>query len=146
MAKSLLDRNSPEWKLTEHITALVNAMFGRRLRPSRNLHSAICSAVDHGYSHDELRIVFWVARCLTGDCWLKNALQRDLLPHVALRFKGGTNPSTGKPAVQWLDDMNARIDETNPVMVYHVLKRLPDELREGERELLQRMEVNIEDP
>lgn len=137
---------SESWKLTEHLTRFTNLVFGRKLRASRALHDAVVSAEESGYTHDEMRLAFWVARCISGETWLKTALQKDQLsPDIVLRHKGHTNPKTGQPAKRWLDELVSRANETNPLLVGAVLSKLPADMIEGERELLTRMEVAFEE-
>lgn len=146
MAKKLLhDPESESWKLNERLTRFTNAAFGRRLRPSRSLHEAIISAEEAGYTHDEMRLAFWVARCIAGEGWLKVALQKDLSPEIVLRHKGHTNPKTGQPARRWLDDLVSRANETSPALVGGVLRKLPPDMNSDERDLLLRMEVPFEE-
>ena len=134
-------KDDEHWKLAEHITRFVNNAFGRRLRPSRALYDAIRAAAESGYSSDEMRTAFWVARCLSGDQWLKEVLQNDMSPEIVLRHKGGINPKTGSPSKRWLDELLARASETNSSLVVAILGRLPEDMRAGEDELLDRMEV-----
>jgi hypothetical protein len=103
------------------------------------------SAIESGYTHDELRLAFWVARCISGETWLKSALMKDLSPDIVLRHKGHTNPKTGQPAKRWLDELTSRANETNPILVGAVLQKLPAEMIDDERELLKRMEVAFEE-
>lgn len=138
-----IDKSSREWKLTEHLTRFVNEVFGRRLRPSRAVFDAVVDALDAGYDADELRIAFWAARCLKGE-WIGSELQSSLPAHVVLRFHGGMNTTTGKPAVRWLDDLSSRAPEMNSRLVGIVLDTLPEDMRESERELLKRQGVTIE--
>lgn len=148
MAKKLSapEADSESWKLTEHITRFTNVVFGRKLRASRALHDAVVSAEESGYTHDEMRLSFWVARCISGETWLKTALQKDQLsPDIVLRHKGHTNPKTGQPAKRWLDELTSRANETNPLLVGAVLNKLPPDIIDGERELLTRMEVAFEE-
>lgn len=138
-------RDDETWQLNEHVTRFINAAFGRKLRPSRALHDAICAAIESGYSHDEIRIAFWVARCASGVAWIKDRMMAgDADTEIVLRHKGGMNPSTGKPAKRWLDDLLSRASETNPSLVNGVLTRLPKEMIDGERDLLRRMEVLVD--
>lgn len=145
MAKKIApNRDSEEWQLTEHVTRFVNETFGRRLRPSRALYDAIHAAIESGYSPQEIRLVFWVARCIAGDLWMKEALSRDLPPEIALRHKGATNPKTGNPARRHLDELLARASETNAVMVSRILQKLPEDMRDSETALLKEMEVPLD--
>jgi hypothetical protein len=137
--------DDPSWALADRCTKFFNVAFGRKLRTSRALRDAVFSALEAGYSEDDVRIAFWVARCLSGEGWLKDALQGDMSPDVILRFKGGTNPTTGKPAKRWLDELTSRASETKPLMVGNVLARLPQDMIEEERALLGRMSVSIEE-
>lgn len=133
-------------KLTEHLTTFVNSAFGRRLGilgPSRSLYDAVSSAIDDGYTKDECRIAFWVARCLPGNEWIKTELQATLPPEIVLRHCGNTNPVTGKPAVRWLDDLLARAGEINPTLAFAVWRGLPQEMREGEREILSQIGIEV---
>lgn len=136
------DSQDELWKLTEHITRFVNVAFGRRLRPSRSLYDAVKAAFESGYTNEEMRLAFWVARCLVGDQWIKEVLAHDMTPELVLRHKGGINSRTGIPAKRWLDEMLARAGETNPTIVEAVVKNLPDDMRDGEVSLLNTMEVN----
>lgn len=140
-----------DWALTRHLTAFVNAAFGRRLRPSLSLYDAVRAAVEAGYTGDEIRLAFWVARC-GNDAWLKDALRADgvtdqrgrtyhMGPDVVLRHKGGLNTMTGNAAKRWLDDLLSRASETSPALVAAILRELPAEMRPDELSLLQRMEV-----
>jgi hypothetical protein len=143
------DRTSPEWKLTEHITKFANVAYERRLRPSRALYDAICSAKESGYSDDEMRMAFWVARTVRlseadmigGVAWLKTSLMAHGSMELVLRHKAGLNPATGVPAKRWLDELLSRIDETNPNVIRAILLQLPEEMQAGEEGLFKRMEV-----
>lgn len=143
------DRDSELWKLNVHLTRFVNVVFGRKLRPSLALYDAIVSAESAGYTHDDMRLAYWVARCIVGDGWLKSTLQamgdNALSPDILLRHHGGINPKTGQPAKRWLDELVSRASETNPMLVGSVLGRLPEDMIEGERELLRRNEVPFEE-
>lgn len=146
MKKTLpFDVESEEWKLTERLTRFTNAAFGRKLRPSRSLYEAVLSAAESGYTFDEMRLAFWVARCISGEGWLKGALQNDLSPEIVLRHKGHQNPKTGQPAKRWLDELTSRASETNAALIGAILTKLPADLIEEERALLKRMEVPIEE-
>lgn len=134
-------RNEEAWALTEHVTRFFNSAFNRNLGPSRAIYDAVVGALEAGYSRDELRVAFWVARCVTGDAWMKDALQNDMFPDIVLRFKGGMNTKTGVPAKRWLDELTSRAGETNPVLVGAILDRLPPEMRAGEVELLTRNQI-----
>lgn len=145
MKPLLHDPESETWKLTERLTRFTNAAFGRRLRPSRALHEAVVSAVESRYTFDEMRLAFWVARCISGEGWLKTALQEDLSPDIVLRHKGHVNPKSGQPARRWLDELISRANETNPTLIGAVLRRLPADMIEEEAALLKRMEVPYEE-
>lgn len=138
----------PVWKLAEHLTTFVNLVFGRRLRPSRAFYEAIADALDEGgYTDAELRLAFWVARCLP-EYWMKSALSEDMSPDIVLRFKGGMNAQTGKPSKKWLDELLSRASETNPTIVGKVLEKLGETptgaaMVDGERDLLKRMGVAV---
>ncbi len=125
----------------EHLTRFVNAVYGRKLSGSLGFYESIVSAIDHGYTEDEIRIAFWVVRCLPGDSWLRAKLQEGLAPAIVLRHQGGINRVTGSEAKRWLDDMVSRRLEMHPSVVGSVLRKLPDDLREGEEALLKRMEI-----
>lgn len=135
----------PLWILTVKITRFMNVAFGRRLRPSRAMYDAIVSATEAGYTEEEIRIAYWTARCIAGDVWLKEALSKDLSPEIVLRHHGGINPKTGQPAKRWLDDMISRVGETNRVLIAQVYKKLPDDMKEEERKLLEEMNVAWDD-
>lgn len=146
--KELFNKESDSWLLNVHITKFVNAVFGRKGRPSLAMYDAILSAEEAGYSHDDMRLAFWVARCLPGDEWLAKNLHMDgakLDPELVLRHHGHINPKTGNPAKRWLDHLTSRADETNPMLVGAVLRKLPPDMIDGERELLQRMKVALEE-
>ena len=139
-------RDEESWSLNEHVTRFVNAAFGRRLRPSRALYDAVRAARESGYTGDECRLAFWVARCVSGDFWIKERLTAaEIGPEIILRHKGGINNQTGKPAKRWLDDLLSRASETNPRLVSEVLIRLPEDMQDEERQLLERMDV-VYDP
>jgi len=122
------------------IVRFFNAAFGRRSTGSRELVDALASALADGYTEDEIRVAFWVARCVTGKAsWLSEQLRADLLPHIVLRHAGRLNTVTGKEAKRWLDDLLARRLEVNTTMVKSLLAGLPEDMREGEIELLTRM-------
>lgn len=142
------DKESTEWALTEHITTFANVAFERKLRPSRALYDAILSAKEDGYTDDEIRIVFWVARSVSvvgdelgGVAWLKNSLMNHGSLELVLRHKGRINPITGVAAKRWLDDLLSRIDETNPNVLYAILGQLPNDMRQDEMALFERMGV-----
>lgn len=132
--------------LAPHITRFFNVAFGRKTRPgSRLLVDGIFDALKDGYSEDEIRIAFWVARCVTGKAaWLSEALRADLLPHIVLRHHGRLNNVTGKEAKRWLDEMLERLPESNVGMMKSLHGMLPEDMRPGERELLARMGVNVD--
>lgn len=132
--------------LAPHITRFFNVAFNRKTRPgSRLLVDGIYDALRDGYSEDEVRIAFWIARCVTGKAaWLSEALRADLLPHIVLRHHGRLNNVTGKEAKRWLDEMLERLPEANQSMMRSLFTALPEDMRPGERELLARMGVTIE--
>ena len=122
------------------IVRFFNAAFGRRTTGSRELVDALTSALADGYTEDEVRVAFWVARCVTGKAaWLSEQLRADLMPHIVLRHAGRLNTVTGKEAKRWLDDLLARRLEVNTTMIKSLLSALPDDMREGEADLLMRM-------
>lgn len=149
MARAQGLRNEFAWKLNEHLVKFVNAAFGRILRPSRTLYDAIVSALEAGYTEDDLRLAFWCARCISGPLWVKDALMSGYdkgpaaSPDHVLRFKGGMNTTTGAPAKRWLDDLVSRAGEVNPITVEMILKSLPQDMQEEERKLLERTGVPI---
>lgn len=132
--------------LADHVTKFFNVAFGRKTRPgSRLLVDGVYDALKDGYSPDEIRIAFWVARCVTGKAaWLSEALRADLLPHIVLRHHGRLNNVTGKEAKRWLDEMLERLPEASTAMMKSLYAILPDDMKQGERELLARMGVQIE--
>jgi len=134
--------------IADSIIRFVNPAFGRRLSVSRSLCDAIRSALDDGYSPDEIRSVFWVARSLPGEVWIKNALSIDwhnpIPPEMALRHHGGVNPVTGVPAKRWLDELLSRRLETNPQLIGVVLESLPTAIIDTEKPLLERMNIPFE--
>ena len=128
--------------LAKHLIEFFNVAFDRRVRGSKEFREAVSSALSSGYSSDEIRLVFWVARCSTGKAsWLGEQLRHDLLPHIVLRHHGRLNNVTGKEAKRWLDDLLARAGEANEFMIKALYERLPPELQEGEKELLERMDM-----
>jgi hypothetical protein len=130
------------WRLTEHITWFVNIAFVRKLRPNRALCDSIRAALESGYSEDEIRLAFWVSRCIAGDHWLKQKLiEHAVMPELVLRHKGGINIKTGAPAKRWLDELLACAQETNPALIAAILRRIPDDAREGETAMLKRVNV-----
>lgn len=134
------------WQLTVHVTTVINVLFDRKLRPSRAMHDAIRDALEAGYSTDEVKVSFWVARCIAGDVWLKQKLlSREASPELVLRHKGGINTTTGAPAKRWLDEMLSRASETNGPLVAASLDRLPPGVQEKEREMLTRMDIMFGD-
>jgi len=138
-------KDSASWKLMEHVTRFSNHAWSRQLRSSRSLASAIESALEDGYSEDEVRLAFWCARCVIHDNWLKSAIGDEchLPPEIVLRHDGGINNQTGKPAVRWLDVLLSRADEMATRVVEEVMNSLPEDMRAGERELLTRMKVKL---
>jgi inactivated superfamily I helicase len=128
--------------LTTHLVRFFNVAFGRKIRGSREFIDSVSAALQSGYSEDEIRLAFWVARCTSGKAaWLGENLRDDLLPHILLRHHGRLNNVTGKEAKRWLDDLLARAGETSSVMVKALYESLPEELQEAERGLLERMEM-----
>ena len=116
------------------------------------IHIATMTPGDCGtvqYSREEIRIAFWVARCATvgeeeqptGLSWLKENLLTHGSPELVLRHHGRTNPRTGVPAKRWLDELLARIDETNEVVIGTVLSQLPEDMQKQEESLFEKMEV-----
>lgn len=142
-ASKMKEQHKDAPALTEHLRKFFNAAFGRNVRSSRLLLDHVSSALSDGYSEDEIRIAFWVARCSTGkSTWLCEQLRSgELLPHIVLRHHGRLNNVTGKEAKRWLDELLARAGEVNMVMVTALLDSLPAEMRPGEEELLARMEL-----
>lgn len=139
------DEGSAEFRLAHHLTAFVNAAFGRSLRTSRALVEAAQEALEAGYTEDELRTAFWTTAGLQG-YWLRTALRDGMIgPEIVLRFKGGTNSQTGKPAKRWLDETIARAHETNPLIVGMTLRRLPAEMLADEKALLGRVKIDYEE-
>lgn len=129
-------------RLTEHITRFFNVAFNRRTTGSRELVDAVLSALADGYSEDEIRLAFWIARCVTGKAaWLSEQLRADLMPHIVLRHQGRLNNITGKEAKRWLDDLLARRLEANRTMLNSLLGALPPDMQAEEIELLKRMGV-----
>jgi hypothetical protein len=139
-------KDDPNWKLAEHITEFVNIVFGRRLRASRALYAAVVEAKESGYTDDEIRIAYWAAAGL-GGYWVRQALKEDMSPEIVLRHKGGTNPRTGQPAQRCLDDLLARLGETNAVITKATLEQLEQKMGPGyaeeENQLLKRMNVEV---
>lgn len=132
-------------RLTAHITRFFNAAFGRHTTGSRELVDAVLSALADGYSEDEIRIAYWIARCVTGKAaWLSEQLRSGLMPGIVLRHHGRLNNITGKEAFRWLDDLLARRLETNRAMMKSLWASLPEDMKEDERALLARMGVTIE--
>jgi hypothetical protein len=132
-------------RLSAHITRFFNVAFGRHTVGSRELVGAVLDALADGYSEDEIRIAFWIARCVTGEAaWLSERLRSTLLPPVVLRHHGRLNNITGKEAMRWLDDLLARRLETNQAMMKSLWSSLPEDMKEDERELLARMGVTID--
>ena len=144
MKRSLLvDPHRPAAeRLSLHITRFFNAAFGRRTTGSRELVDAVTGALADGYSEDEIRIAFWIARCVTGKAaWLSEQLRSDLMPHIVLRHHGRLNNVTGKEAKRWLDDLLARRLEVNTQMLKSLLGIVPPDMQADEIELLKRMGV-----
>jgi hypothetical protein len=139
----LVDPHRPAAEqLSLHLTQFFNAAFGRRTTGSRELVDAVTSALADGYSEDEVRIAFWIARCVTGKAaWLSEQLRSDLMPHIVLRHHGRLNNITGKEAKRWLDDLLARRLEVNQAMVKSLLEKMPPSMQADEIELLKRMGV-----
>jgi len=142
--KTRPDNNDPAWVLAEHLVKFTNVSLGRKLRPSRALYDAVTEALDAGYTQDDLRVAFWSAVGLPNH-WIRRALREDLSPEVLLRFKGGTNPKSGVPAKRWLDELVARADETNPVLIGQTLSRLPQQMRDCEREFLTKVGMSFDE-
>jgi hypothetical protein len=144
--KSLPQRSKEATDLARHITQFVNAAFGRklgRLGPSRNLVDAVQEALDYGYSDIEVRMAFWSARCIPNS-WIGAALAGTTQPELVLRHKGGMNTITGKPAKRWLDDLTDSVGEINPRLAAAILRTLPEEMQQGERELLQHAGIGVD--
>jgi hypothetical protein len=132
-------------KLSQHITRFFNAAFNRRTTGSRELVDAVTSALADGYTEDEIRIAFWIARCVTGKAaWLSEQLRSDLMPHIVLRHHGRLNNVTGKEAKRWLDDLLARRLEANTAMLTALYNTLPEDMRAEEIALLQRMGLAVQ--
>ena len=142
--KVVAERWDAAEKLAAHLTAFFNVAFSRRTACSRQFIEAIYAALEDRYKSDEIRMAFWAARCLTGKAtWLSDRLREDLLPHIILRHSGRINNQTGKESVRWLDELLARVPEVSMPMVAALLKSLPADMQQGERELLNRMGVTI---
>lgn len=132
-------------ELTTHLTKFFNVAFGRGTRKSREFSDSVSSALWDGYSPEEIRLAYWVARCSTGKAaWLGEQLRSDMLPHIVLRHHGRLNNVTGKEAKRWLDDLLARVGEMNVPMVKTLLAGLPSDMQDGERALLISMGVRCE--
>jgi hypothetical protein len=130
--------------LMEQLTKFFNVAFQRKTAGGIEFLGEIIRALRDGYGPEELRVAYWVARCLTGKAsWLSGALRGDLLPSIVLRHDGGINPKTGKPAVRWLDDMLARRMEVSHAMVQALYDNLPDDLKESEKEIVPLMGVKL---
>ena len=132
------------FNIADNITHFVNKVFGRRLGllgPSRSLREAVQKALEDGYTEDELRMAFWVARCVAGDNWIGSQLQANMQPEIVLRHCGGMNKETGKPAARWLDNLIEKAGEINKPLVNATLAILPDDMRLREEELLKRVGV-----
>lgn len=142
----------PEAKdLAIHLVKFFNVAFGRnigKIRPegSDEFLYHVSEALWDKYSNDEIRIAFWIARCLTGNAaWLSEQLRSgSVLPHVVLRHKGRLNNQTGKEAKRWLDDLIARAGEANQVMMKSLFGTLPESMHDEERDLLARMGMELE--
>ena len=140
------DRESKAWKLTEWVAKFCSAVFNRRFKPSRAVYEQISSAMnEYGYTEDDIKLAYWAAKCIPGE-WLGLKIEaREIGPDLVVRHKGGHNSITGKPAKQWLDDLTSRSGEMNPVIVGRVLNfALPQEMREEEKELLDREGIKYE--
>jgi hypothetical protein len=122
-----------------------NVAFGRNVRLSREFLHHVSEALWSGYSVDELRLAYWVARCSTGKAaWLSEQLRGDMLPHMVLRHKGRLNNVTGKEAMRWLDDLLARAGEANPAVMKSLFEKLPADMQDEEQALLVRMGMRWE--
>jgi hypothetical protein len=142
MSKSLLsDPLRPRAEtIALYVTQFFNIAFNRRTVGSRELVDAITAALRDGYSEDEIRVAFWIARCVTGKAsWLSEQLRSDLMPHIVLRHQGRLNNITGKEAKRWLDDLLARRLEANQGMMKALFESLPEEMQDEESKLLNRM-------
>lgn len=129
--------------LSKHLVRFFNAAFSRNVRGSREFVEAVSSALSDGYSEDEIRLAFWVARCSTGKAtWLSDQLKSgELLPHIVLRHHGRLNNVTGKEAKRWLDDLLARAGEMNVPMMKALFNTLPDDMKDYEQALLVRCDL-----
>ncbi len=133
-------------QLAVHITRFFNTAFERSTRSSRLLVDAVDAALRDGYTKDEIRVVYWIAATVVGEAsWLRTMLKDGLLPHIVLRHTGRLNTVTGKESKRWLDELLARAPETSPVMVQAIMDNLPEDMREGELDLLKRMEIKVGD-
>jgi hypothetical protein len=133
-----------DW-LTVHLVEFFNVAFSRNIRGSREFSESVSAALWDGYTPDEIRLAFWVARCSTGKAaWLGEQLRGDLLPHIVLRHHGRLNNVTGKEAKRWLDDLLARAGEINVPMMKSLFNSLPDRLKDNEQALLVKMGMRWE--
>jgi hypothetical protein len=140
------NKNSEAWKLTEWVARFCSAVFNRRLGPSRAVYEQIDSALNvYGYTPESIKLAYWGAKCIP-DQWLGNRIEaRDVGPELVVRHKGGQNKETGKPAVQWLDDLSSRSGEMNRIVVGYVLKHLvPEDMKAGEKALLESEGIEYE--
>lgn len=131
--------------LAKHLIRFFNIAFRRNIRGSREFVDAVSDALNDKYPADEIRLAFWVARCSSGKAtWLSERLRTDMLPHIVLRHHGRVNNQTGKEAMRWLDDLLARANEASKSMLQALFESLPDDMKPGEKELLDRLGLRWE--
>ena len=88
--------------------ALFNDLFKRRVGVTPGIRDALRSAFASGYTIDDVLVATVAA---FTDPWLKERnADKSLVPEWLLRFKGGHNRESGRPAKKWLEDNLARVD------------------------------------
>jgi hypothetical protein len=131
--------------LMEQIRQFFNVAFQRRLVGGWDWLECLIKALKDGYTPGEIRVAYWVARCLPGkSSWLATVLRDGGSPLMVLRHDGGINPVTGVPAKRWLDDLLMRRMEVSAPMVQMLYNNLPPELKESEREIIALMGVKLD--
>jgi hypothetical protein len=88
----------------ERLTAILNAVSGRRLSRNKAVEDLSDKAIAAGYPPDEQLGALWGGLC-GKDEWWRSETGGDCDLTLLLRYKGGLNTTTGKEAKRWLADL-----------------------------------------
>jgi hypothetical protein len=125
-------------RVAGRLTRIVNSVLKRKLGRNRALEQAVQKAFAAQYTEDDVLRALWGGLC-GSEAWWRGDGGADLM--LLLRFQGGTNPTTLRPARQWLPEMHARFPEVYPQFIKEACEALKRDGLEAEVAWLQQLEV-----